>query len=43
MILELELEKIEQKEINELKALKEKILIMALRMKRMKKGCNGGI
>ena len=33
MILELELEKLEQKEINELKALKEKIFIMTLRNK----------
>ena len=37
MILELELEKLEQKEINELKALKEKILIMALRNKYLGK------
>ena len=33
MILKLELEKLEQKEINELKALKEKIFIIILRNK----------
>ena len=32
-ILELEIEKLEEKEINELKALKEKIFIMTLRNK----------
>ena len=37
MILELELEKLEQKEINELKALKEKIFIMTLRTKYLGK------
>ena len=37
MILELELEKLEQKEINELKALKEKIFIMTLRNKYLGK------
>ena len=37
MILELELESLEQKEINELKALKEKIFIMTLRNKYLGK------
>ena len=37
MILKLELEKLEQKEINELKALKEKIFIMILRNKYLGK------
>ena len=37
MIFELELEKLEQKEINELKALKEKIIITTLRNKYLGK------
>ena len=37
MILELEFKKLEQKEINELKALKEKIFIMTLRNKYLGK------
>ena len=37
MILKLELEKLEQKEINELKALKEKIFIIILRNKYLGK------
>ena len=37
MILELELEKLEQKEINELKAIKENIFIMTLRNKYLGK------